>query len=71
MKNDPDWKGAIRKKFRWRHLKFEWGRWCYKTDCFGKENKVWWEWEDNSFTNMKNKVIKELSEIQCPVCGYY
>jgi hypothetical protein len=43
----PDWKGRIRKRFRWRTFSFEWGRWCYHTDCFGRELEVWWEWESD------------------------
>lgn len=43
--NEADWKGRIRKKFRWRKLRFEWGWWCYKTDCSGRTLRSWWEWE--------------------------
>jgi len=45
-KKDSDWKGAIRKKFRWSTLQFEFGRMCFITDCAGRELKSWWEWED-------------------------
>lgn len=41
----PDWKGRIEERFRWSKFRFEFGRWCYNTNCFGDETKSWWEWE--------------------------
>jgi len=41
-----DWKGAIRKRFRWSTFKFEWGRWCYIVHPVeGGCEYIWWEWE--------------------------
>lgn len=41
-----DWKGALEKRFRWRSFRFEWGRYCYKTNCCGDTTDCWWEWGD-------------------------
>jgi hypothetical protein len=41
-----DWKGGLRRRFRWRRLRFEWGRWCYRVHPVeGGRDIVWWEWE--------------------------
>lgn len=47
-RKDADWKGAIKKRFRWRTLRFEYGRWCYQTNCFGGVLAMWFEWEANA-----------------------
>lgn len=40
--NDWDWKGAEKRRFNWRALAWEYGRWCYNTN-----DTLWcaWEWE--------------------------
>ena len=40
MKRYPEWKGRLQKRFRWKTLRMEWGRYCYIDDY------VWWEWEE-------------------------
>lgn len=40
-----DWKGANQRRFVLRRFCFEWGRWCFKTDCAGMPAIVWWERE--------------------------
>lgn len=42
----PDWIGKIEKKFRWRHLRFEYGNWCYITNYCGETIAYWWVWEN-------------------------
>ena len=44
--NRWDWKGALRRRFRWRTLRFEWGRWCFKTNYCGETLATGWEWEN-------------------------
>lgn len=44
-KKHADWKGRIERRFRWKNLRFEYGRYCYKTDCGGDILNSWWEWE--------------------------
>lgn len=44
--NEWDWKGALRRRFRWRTLRFEWGRWCFKTNYCGETLATGWEWEN-------------------------
>lgn len=47
-RHDPDWKGALRKRFRIKSLRWEHGRWCYIVHPIeGGHDIVWWEWEDN------------------------
>ncbi len=42
----PDWRGRLEKRFRWRTLRFEWGRWCYVVHPVdGGPDIAWWEWE--------------------------
>jgi hypothetical protein len=48
-RNDAEWKGALRRRFRWSRLRFEWGRWCYIVHPVqGGKDKVWWEWESEN-----------------------
>lgn len=35
-----DARDKIEIRFRWRHLHFEYGRWCYAVAI-----PKWWEWE--------------------------
>lgn len=44
---DADWKGRTERRFRWRTLRFEWGRWCYQTNWCGDTLAAWFEWEYN------------------------
>jgi len=39
------WKGRLRKQFRWRTFRREFGRWCWITNAYGETLKTWWEWE--------------------------
>ncbi len=44
----PDWKGMIKRRFRWSTFKFEYGRYCYVVHPIeGHYDYVWWEWENN------------------------
>lgn len=43
---DCDWKGSLKLRFRWLHLRREWGRYCFITDCTGETLASWWEWEN-------------------------
>jgi hypothetical protein len=38
-----DWKGALQRRFVLARFRFEWGRWCYQTDCCGQTRASWWE----------------------------
>ena len=42
-REDADWKGKHKKRFIWSQLRFEWGRMCYRTNCFGETLEAWWE----------------------------
>lgn len=43
----PDWRGRLRRRFRWRKLRFEWGRWCFIVNPIERcRDIVWWEWEN-------------------------
>jgi len=42
----PDWRGALKRRFRWLKLRFEWGRYCYIVNQFGEDREVWFEWEN-------------------------
>ena len=43
---EPDWRGMLRKRFRWSKLRMEWGRWCYIVHPVqGGHDFTWWEWE--------------------------
>lgn len=33
-------------RFRWRTLRFEFGRQCYDIDSCGTVRATWWEWEE-------------------------
>jgi len=46
-----DWGGRLERRFRWRHLRFEWGRWNYETDCCGGTVRHWWVWESDNVAN--------------------
>jgi hypothetical protein len=39
-----DWRGMLRKRWRWLRWRFEWGRYCTRSNAFGT-GPVWWEWE--------------------------
>ena len=44
---DCDWKGKLKKRFRWSKLKWEWGRYSYIIHPVeGGKDKSWWEWAD-------------------------
>lgn len=44
---EPDWRGQMTKRFRWRTLRREWGRYCFiVTPIEGARDFVWWEWEN-------------------------
>jgi hypothetical protein len=44
---EPDWKGALTRRFRWSKLRFQWGRYCYITYPIKQySDYVWWEWEE-------------------------
>lgn len=44
---EADWKLGLRKRFRLRHLRFEWGRWCCVVHPVeGCSDYFWWEWEN-------------------------
>lgn len=36
-----DWAGRECRRFNWRKLRFEWGRWHYNTNCCGDTIKSW------------------------------
>lgn len=55
---DADWKGALRLRFRWSSLSFEWGRLCEKTNALGHVRASWWEWESEA----KEKAEKARAE---------
>lgn len=38
-----DWKGALRRRWSWRRWRFEWGRYCFRTNAFGDTLESWWE----------------------------
>jgi hypothetical protein len=38
-----DWKGARRKRWSWLRWRFEWGRYCFRTDCNGDTLESWFE----------------------------
>jgi len=43
---EADWTGALKKRFRWKHLRFEWGRYNYVVHPVeGIPDKTWWVWE--------------------------
>jgi len=42
-RDDADWRGKHEKRFIWRRLRWEWGRMCYRTNCFGETLEAWWE----------------------------
>lgn len=41
----PDWKGRLRRRFRWSKMRMEWGRMCYVTNALGETLDQWWEWK--------------------------
>ena len=42
----PDWRGMLRRRFRWSRLRFEFGRWCHIVHPVeGGADLSWWEWE--------------------------
>ena len=44
---DPDYKGLVKRRFRWGKLRFEWGRWCEVIHPVqGVRDYYWWEWEN-------------------------
>lgn len=45
MKRSADWRGQLKRRFRWSRLRREWGRWCYQVNCHGHTTRKWWEWE--------------------------
>lgn len=45
MSKHADWKGRRVKRFRWLSFKFQYGRWCYMTNCCGDTLACWFEWE--------------------------
>ena len=47
------WKGAMRRRWIWRRWRFEWGRYCYRTDAMGNTLRCWWEPESDSSTGDK------------------
>lgn len=45
-RNNPrsaDWKGGICRRFSFKRLRIEWGRYCFRTDCMGETRACWWE----------------------------
>lgn len=42
-KTNADWKGKLERRFVLTRLRREWGRWCYRTNCFGETKACWWE----------------------------
>ena len=40
-----DWKGMLKRRFRWRRFRYEYGRWCFRTDCCGNTISQRFEWE--------------------------
>lgn len=44
-KEDADWSGMIKRRFRWRSMRREWGRWYFRTNCFGDTIGTLWVWE--------------------------
>lgn len=36
-----DWVGIMVRRFNWRRLRFEWGRWHYETNCCGETVRRW------------------------------
>jgi hypothetical protein len=42
---NADWRGPREWRFRWRNLRREPGRRCYRTDWQGNTLAAWWEWE--------------------------
>lgn len=43
---EADWKGRIRKRFRWLKLRFEYGRFCSIVHPVeGVSDYTWFEWE--------------------------
>jgi hypothetical protein len=43
-----DWKGALRRRWSWRHWRLEWSRYCFRTNCNGDTLESWWEPESQS-----------------------
>lgn len=51
INRDYDWRSAPVRKFRWRTLRREWGRYCFIVTPFvGERDLVWWEWENGNGT---------------------
>lgn len=44
---EADWKGKLKKRFRWSKFKWQWGRYCYVVHPVeGGRDYSWWEWEE-------------------------
>jgi hypothetical protein len=48
---EADWIGKLECRFHWRHLKYNYGRWHFTTNCCGETTDKWWVWEDESRKN--------------------
>ena len=42
---EADWIGKIEYRFNWRHLRYNYGRWHFNTNCCGETTDKWWVWE--------------------------
>jgi len=45
-KENISWIGPWKKRWRWLHWRYEWGRMHYQSNCFGT-GPAWWVWEEN------------------------
>lgn len=45
---EADWIGKLEYRFDWKHLKYDYGRWHFNTNCCGETTDKWWVWEYDS-----------------------
>lgn len=45
---EADWKGMIKKRFRFKTFRFEYGRYCYVVHPVEGIDFSWWEWENKT-----------------------